>query len=276
MRKEGLTNVFLAVECFKEVRVPTPSTAKKLLKRLKQELQDRPNIKLNWEAAAFICRAIAHHFGDDPDVFPWLKQRAQKDSDFGVRRASVIVVASYFGRNPGVFPWLQECFKQEDTSWVRREIVEVVASAFNDRSESLPWLIKCFQKEEVPLVLTAIVEEIAAHFSIDSEIMLLLKQRTISDENYVARDTLIRSVSKHFNQEPGMFDLLYDVAQNDPCIPTESWRENCRKTALGALLNYYPISSKTIDLLRDRAINDPDKQMREWARQQLDHCRKSA
>lgn len=270
LRKEGLTNVFLAVECFKEIRVPTPSITKQLLERLKQELQNRTDIKLNWETAAFVCRAVACHFRNDSDVSSWLKQRAQEDIDFGVRRASVTVISHYFGSDPEVFSWLQERFNQDDDGWVRRATVEAVASDFPNRQESLPWLVQCFQKEDVPVVLQAIVKAIAEHFSVNPNIMLLFRQRIIRDKNYVVRDTLIRSVSEYFNQEVGMFDLLYDVAQNDPCIPSESWRENCRKTALAALLDYYPVSPKTIDLLHERAINDPDKQMREWARQQLD------
>lgn len=275
LRKEGLTNVFLAVECFKEIRTPTPSTANQLLKRLKQELQDRADIKLDWETAAFVCRAIACHFRHDLDVLSWLKQRAKNDIDFGVRRASVTTVSYYFRNDPEVFSWLQERFNQDDTSWVRRAIVEAVASEFSDRQELLPWLVHCFQKEEVPAVLQAIVKVIAENFDVDFEILLLLERRIIQDENYVVRDTLIRSVSKYFNQEAQISDLLYEVAQNDPCIPSESWRENCRKTALTALLNDYPISAKTLDFLRDRIIHDPDEHLREWARQQLDQYGKT-
>ena len=36
-----------------------------------------------------------------------------------------------------------------------------------------------------------------------------------------------------------------------------------------ALLTHYLAHPKTIELLRDRAINDPDEQLREWAQQQL-------
>jgi len=42
-----------------------------------------------------------------------------------------------------------------------------------------------------------------------------------------------------------------------------------RQLALKSLLTHYPTHSKTLELLRDRATNDPDEQLREWAQEQL-------
>ncbi len=35
------------------------------------------------------------------------------------------------------------------------------------------------------------------------------------------------------------------------------------------LLTHYPTHPKTLELLRDRAENDPNEQLREWAEEQL-------
>jgi hypothetical protein len=42
------------------------------------------------------------------------------------------------------------------------------------------------------------------------------------------------------------------------------------RKALEALLTHYPNHPKTLELLRDRAGNDPDEQLREWAKEQLE------
>jgi len=34
-------------------------------------------------------------------------------------------------------------------------------------------------------------------------------------------------------------------------------------------MTYYSTYPKTLELLRDRALNDPDEQLREWAQEQL-------
>jgi hypothetical protein len=52
-------------------------------------------------------------------------------------------------------------------------------------------------------------------------------------------------------------------------LPKSIWNQNPRQNALEALLINYPTHSKTIELLRDRAANDSDEQLREWAQEQL-------
>lgn len=48
-----------------------------------------------------------------------------------------------------------------------------------------------------------------------------------------------------------------------------SWEDNPCQLALQSLFVQYPTHPKTLELLRDRAINDPDEQLREWAQEQL-------
>jgi hypothetical protein len=40
-------------------------------------------------------------------------------------------------------------------------------------------------------------------------------------------------------------------------------------TKVANSLSYYPTDPKTLELPRDRAQNDPDGQLREWAQEQL-------
>jgi hypothetical protein len=39
---------------------------------------------------------------------------------------------------------------------------------------------------------------------------------------------------------------------------------------LGFLLNHTPAHPNTLELLRDRAQNDPDEQLQKWAQEQLE------
>lgn len=54
---------------------------------------------------------------------------------------------------------------------------------------------------------------------------------------------------------------------NDPFIRDEGskYTTNPRQTALEAIVEYFPNHPKTKDLLIDRANNDRDKQVREFA-----------
>ncbi len=46
--------------------------------------------------------------------------------------------------------------------------------------------------------------------------------------------------------------------------------DNPRQVALKVLLTYYSTYPEILDLLRDRVVNDPDEQLREWAQKQLE------
>ena len=79
-----------------------------------------------------------------------------------------------------------------------------------------------------------------------------------------------------------MFEFLCDLAVNEPfkhsylnerfkySYRIYPWRvKNPRQTALEAIIEQYPDRPQTLLLLRDRAENDPDVQLREFARKQL-------
>jgi hypothetical protein len=56
---------------------------------------------------------------------------------------------------------------------------------------------------------------------------------------------------------------------NDPFQPDKYREENIRKTALKVIIKRYPDHPKTLTLLRDRAENDADEKVREFAQKTL-------
>ncbi len=87
----------------------------------------------------------------------------------------------------------------------------------------------------------------------------------------MVRVSSIKNLPKLWKNTSEMFEFLYSRTVEDPFERNESFNEdNPRIAALKALLNNYPTHPKTLELLRDRAINDPDEQLREWAQQQLE------
>ncbi len=69
--------------------------------------------------------------------------------------------------------------------------------------------------------------------------------------------------------DPGLFDLLCDRTLNDPFERKNDWDDNPRQIALKFLVQHYPDHPKTRELLQDRAQNDTDKILRDWAAQRL-------
>jgi hypothetical protein len=60
-----------------------------------------------------------------------------------------------------------------------------------------------------------------------------------------------------------------DRTLNDPFEREYDWQDNPRQVALKVLVQQYPDHPKILELLRDRAQNDNDEQLREWATEQL-------
>ncbi|MBO9999520.1 MAG: hypothetical protein J7641_11025 [Cyanobacteria bacterium SID2] len=59
------------------------------------------------------------------------------------------------------------------------------------------------------------------------------------------------------------------MARHDPFIREDDLHVNPRQTALEALLEFFADQSETLQLLNDRAENDPDEQLRYWAKEKL-------
>ena len=66
-----------------------------------------------------------------------------------------------------------------------------------------------------------------------------------------------------------MFDFLYDIALNDPFERKEDGEDNPRQVALEIIIKQYPDHPKTLPLLQDRAENDPDEKVKEFAKNKL-------
>ena len=66
-----------------------------------------------------------------------------------------------------------------------------------------------------------------------------------------------------------MFELFCDRAINDPFKRQEYWKGNPRQLALEAIVKQRPDHPQTLELLRDRAENDPDERVRNFARRKL-------
>lgn len=63
--------------------------------------------------------------------------------------------------------------------------------------------------------------------------------------------------------------LIRNRAVNDPFKRQHDSEDNPRQTALEAIIEHYPNYPQTLPLLRDRAENDADENVRKFAREKL-------
>jgi hypothetical protein len=83
------------------------------------------------------------------------------------------------------------------------------------------------------------------------------------------RRAAVQELARRWKNESGIFESLCDVAINDPFDREENWQDNPRQTALAAIIELYADRPQTLELVRDRAQNDRDQKLREFAQEKL-------
>ena len=83
------------------------------------------------------------------------------------------------------------------------------------------------------------------------------------------RSAAVQELARGWKDDPELFELLCDVAINDPFDRQYDFQNTVRQVALAATIALYADRTETLELVRDRAQNDSDKQLREFAQQKL-------
>ena len=220
-------------------------------------------------------QALASNFKDHPDTLPLLKERAIADNHEIVRRAAVEALVSNFKDDPDTLCLLKDRAIVDNKLYVRRVAVEVLVSNFNDDPNTLIWLKNCAIADNNWDVRYAAVEALASYFKNDPDTFRLIKDRAIADNDEDVRRAAVQALASNFKDEPGMFELFYNCAVNDPFQRKEDRQNNPRQVALLAIIELYPQHPQTLPLLRDRAENDADEQVREFAQNKVEGVRRS-
>jgi HEAT repeat protein len=212
---------------------------------------------------------IAQGWKDDPATLPNLKQRAQSDDDWTVRLSALQELVRAWKDDPETLPILKQLAQYDDDSAVRLSALQELAWGWKDDPETLPWLKQLAQSEDNWDVRRAAVQEIARGWKNDRETLPWLKQLAQSDDDANVRRAAVQELARGWKDESGIFELLGDVAIHDPFDREEDWQDNPRQAALAAIIELYPDRPQTLELVRDRAQNDRDQKLREFAQEKL-------
>ncbi|BAZ22424.1 signal transduction protein [Kalymmatonema gypsitolerans NIES-4073] len=279
---EKFSNLFLAAKCLSDVRNRTviANTAQQLLNRFKdltkydlnyyyEPDEDEEERKLVQEIRTQAVAAVATTWKDDAATLAWLKERATADDDSDVRRAAVQALASNYKDDAATLAWLKERATADDNYYVRYAAVQALASNYKDDAATLAILKQRATADDNCYVRRAAVQALASNYKDDAATLAILKQRATADDNYYVRRAAVQALGKNFTYQPELFDIYYNCAVNDPFERKYDVETNPRRVALEIIVKQYPHHPQTLPLLRDRAENDPDKQVREFAQKKL-------
>ncbi|MEG4279178.1 NACHT domain-containing protein [Microcoleus sp. MON1_C1] len=119
-------------------------------------------------------------------------------------------------------------------------------------------------------IIRPAVAAVAATWKDDPETLPWLKQLAHSDDDGDVRIAAVQELARGWKDDPKLFELLCEVAINDPFDHRGKSRwSNPRQTALAAMIELYPDRPQTLEIVRDRAQNDSDEMLHNFAQKKL-------
>ncbi|NER26474.1 MAG: hypothetical protein F6J89_02310 [Symploca sp. SIO1C4] len=219
----------------------------------------------------------------DNEVLVQLKQIAYTAGDLSYSRRygfvgslAIMIIAENWKQFPDTLNWLKSFALSNSSSRRRAAVIRALVKNWKDDIEIL-FILKRFSHLTKDSVLQRVaLLELATGWKQDPDTLYLLKTYAQSEDcSDSVRGDLIEKIVEIWTDELWLLDFLLNRAINDPFIRSPLFRLkqdldlNPRLRALNALLTHYPTNPKTLELLRDRATNDSDEQLREWATEKL-------
>ncbi|NJN86424.1 MAG: NACHT domain-containing protein [Leptolyngbyaceae cyanobacterium SL_7_1] len=269
LKPQGLMNLLLAADCFSEIGLHTSviQVSVSLLQALQKQVEQTEKC-LNWQSADAVLERIAQNF---PDIASWFLTQVQTQIDGVIQQRAVLTFAKYYHEYDETLEWLQEQAKQnKEDGNAQLASIQAIAQYYQHHPDTLPLLHEQIRYEPNWIPRFSAVDALGEYYQNHAETLPLLKERVKQDREWVVQYAAVRTIADKFPTTPEVFELFCEVVETDPFVQQHLHdRRSPRSGALKALLAHYPTHPKTIELLRDRAINDPDEQLRNWAQEQL-------
>jgi hypothetical protein len=240
--KDCVIHILLAADCITEISdsVLIESVKRKLLQSIRRIAIMTPNSY----ADAKVCKLIS------------------------------LSISKVWGGNKQVFDWLSKSIRSPHGPYTSFIAVNSIAYGWQDFPETIVLLKEALKDKYCDNTQHAAVEALASKYKHDLEVPHLLKDKIVNDESLFVRLSSLWNLAAAYFNDLGTFEFLREIASN-PKYEGEHEEyidsDSIRLTAAETIVEYYSIYPETIKFLHDRATNDSNEQLREWAKQQLDN-----
>ena len=205
---------------------------------------------------------LARGWKNDPETLTILRTRAQSDENHGVRRIAVQELARGWKDASDTLKWLKDRAQADEHSGVRRIAVQELARGWKDDPDTLTWLKERAQTDEHNGVRRSAMQELARGWRDDLETLTILKSRAQSDENYGVRGSAVQELARCWKDDRETLTILRNRAQAD-----DHWA--VRRIAVQELGRGWKGDTETLTILKDRAEADKSHYVRRSALQEL-------
>ncbi|BBC24371.1 NACHT domain-containing protein [Pseudanabaena sp. ABRG5-3] len=257
LKKDGLSNLLLAADCFVEVRNRNTisNISSKLLKALQIELEKEFPYKFNYETAYILAKTIATGWKEISEILSWLKKRLRDTSSTFVGHSVLQVIVEVWKDDPTIILFVKECILNDDKWYVRISAVEAISQFWKDDSATLPLLKDRAINDQNEYVRSQSIESLARGWENDSDTLPWLKDRAINDQNWEVRKATVEVISQFWKDESDTLLWLKDRAINDQ-------NHAVRNASVQEIAKGWKDESDTLLWLKDRALNDENYAVR--------------
>ncbi|WP_271252917.1 NACHT domain-containing protein [Pseudanabaena sp. Chao 1811] len=271
LKKEGVSNLLLAVDCFVEVRNRSliAHISSKLLKILQCEVDQEYPYTFNSETAVKLISTISTTWQDRAEILDWLKKCLKFNSHSFIPDSAIQEIAKGWKDDSDTLPLLQDRALNDQNEYVRMAAVQEIAKGWKDDSGSLPLLQDRALNDQNEYIRSAAVQEIAKGWEDNSDTLPLLIDCALNDQHEYVRSAAVKEIAKGWKDDLQTFNFLCDRAIQDPFKRKVDWQINPRQTALEAILKHYSDKPQILELLKTVSNNDPDEQLKEFAKEEL-------
>lgn len=263
-------NLFLAADCLGEIRNRTviAATSATLIDRLKA-------LTCSYDPAVDgAVSRIATIWQDDPTTLPWLKNLARSDADEFIRLDALEELVKGWKYDSEILLILKNFVLSDETTddEVRRIAIELLVKGWKDDPNTLPWLKELIRSNVDEFIKSQAIYQLVYGWKDEPDVFLLLKNIAQSNVDPYLRLVAVDELAEGWRDNPDMPNFLGDRAVDerfDVIKHKYLWVMNPRQAALAAITRQYSDHPKTLPLLRNRAENDPDYEVRKFAVQEL-------
>jgi hypothetical protein len=224
----------------------------------------------------FAMVAIIQGWSNNLDILALLKVQARGTEHLSANRAAVQELTKNWKDDPDTLIILKQISRKERESSAGRQLaLQELAKNWKDEPDTLSIIEAVTQNsKERSSTRSVAIEELAKGWKNKPETFANLKNLARFDKYPQVRYGAVKNLIEFWQDNPEVLELLCWIVVNDLFSLDDpsaefSWYRNPRRVALESLIFYYPAHPKTLELLHDRALNDPDDQLRTWAQAQL-------
>jgi hypothetical protein len=215
-------------------------------------------------------RDLGASWKSNSEVSEWIKDLAKESTDRSIQKAAVLALSYPSGDRDDleVFVILKNLYRQ-NISPVSQAAIIGLFKTWSDSSEVRSILDECLVHQD-PYMRWPAIEALARDWKDDPDTLSILKKCLKDESDMVKRQTVSALMgNQYWRLLPEVTESIFYVASDDSHELAYEWEWSSRFAALKAITTHYYSYPNTFELLRDRAINDPDEQLREWAQEQL-------